>query len=44
LSQASKGAEVRVTVQIPYSKCGVSFVAALFSNTTLKATCIFERE
>jgi hypothetical protein len=44
LSQADKGSEVNVTVQIPYSKCGVGFYSQTFCNFNLKASCVFERE
>lgn len=44
LSQADKGSEVNVTVQIPFSKCGVGFYSQTFSNFNLKASCVFERE
>jgi Flp pilus assembly protein TadG len=44
LTQSAKGAEVKVTVQIPYSKCAVGFFSQMFANTNLKSSCIFERE
>ncbi len=44
LSEATEGAEIQVTVGIPYSKAGVGFYANTFANSTLSSTCTLERE
>lgn len=44
LRQAMEGAEIGVTVSIPFNKAGVGFYAKMFSNSTLSSTCTFERE
>jgi Flp pilus assembly protein TadG len=44
LADASTGQEIRVTASIPYSQAGVGFYANLFSNSTISASCSFERE
>jgi Flp pilus assembly protein TadG len=44
LSQAQQGAEIEVTVSIPYNKVCVGFFAKLFSQSTLSSTCVLEHE
>ena len=44
LSLAQAGAEIRVTVSVPYSKAGFGFFANTFANSTLSSTCTLERE
>ena len=44
LSQAQKGDEIHVAVKVPYSKAGIGFFNLMFSDATLSASCIFERE
>ena len=43
LSQATEGAEIGVTVGIPYSKAGVGFYANTFANSVLSSTCMWAR-
>ena len=44
LADAETGAEISVTVSIPYSEAGVGFFAHMLTNTTLSSTCTLERE
>ena len=44
LRHAETGDEIRLTVQVPYSKAGVGFYASTFSNSSLASTCTMERE
>jgi Flp pilus assembly protein TadG len=44
VSQALEGAEISVTVKVPYSKAGVGFYANMFANSTLSSTCLLEHE
>ncbi len=44
VKDASEGAEISVTVKVPYSKAGVGFYANLFANSILSSTCSLEHE
>jgi Flp pilus assembly protein TadG len=44
LADAEQGAEISVTVSVPFSKAGAGFYAKLFSTSTLASTCTLERE
>ncbi len=44
LSLATEGAEIQVTVGIPYSKAGVGFYAKTFANSILSSSCTLEKE
>lgn len=44
VSQADEGAEISVTVSIPFNKAGIGFYALMFSHSTMKATCVLEHE
>jgi Flp pilus assembly protein TadG len=44
VKDASEGAEISVTVSVPYSKAGIGFYANMFGNSTLSSTCYLEHE
>ena len=44
VSKALEGAEISVTVKVPYSKAGVGFYANMFATSTLSSTCLLEHE
>ncbi len=44
LTKATKGAEIAVTVAIPFSRAGIGFYATMLANPSLTSTCIIERE
>jgi len=44
LSLAEQSDEIRVSVQVPYSKAGAGFYAQTFSGAMLTSTCTLEHE
>lgn len=44
ITLAEQGAEIRVSVAVPFSQVGVGFFTKIFANSTLRSNCTFERE